>query len=205
MIGGLVLAAGGGTRFGGPKQIARLGGRPMLELPLRAMAAAPLDRVCVVLGSESDAILGAVDLHGAEPLRCERWAEGQAMSLRTGVEALRDCDAIVVALGDQPFLSAVAVERVLCARRTGTDAVRASYDGAPGHPVVIERTQFEGVAALEGDVGARGLLADARVLDVACDGLGRPDDIDTRDQLARAESRGSTEPRAQATEEAVRT
>ncbi len=125
------------------------------------------------------------------------------MSLRAGVEALRDCDAIAVALGDQPFLSTLAVRRVVGARHPGMDAVRASYGGAPGHPVVIERSLFERVAALEGDVGARAVLAEARVVDVACDGLGRPDDIDTRDQLTKAARRGRSAPRRPATEEAM--
>ena len=205
MIGGLVLAAGGGTRFGGPKQLAPMGGRPMLERPLRAMAEASLDRLCVVVGFESEAVLRAVDLHGAEAIRCDRWAEGQAMSLRAGVEVLRaGCDAIVVALGDQPFLSALAVERVVSARRTGADAVRANYGADPGHPVVIERSLFDRVASLEGDVGARAVLAGARVLDVPCDGLGRPDDVDTRDQLMRAARGASGLPETE-TEEAVGT
>jgi molybdenum cofactor cytidylyltransferase len=136
---------------------------------------------------------------------CERWEEGQAESLRTGVESLRDCDAIVVALGDQPFLSSRAVQRVLRARGSGADAVRATYDGTPGHPVVLESVLFERVVSLRGDAGARALLAESHVLDVPCDGLGRPDDVDTRDQLMRAARRGGSGGPELATEEAVGT
>jgi molybdenum cofactor cytidylyltransferase len=204
MIGGLVLAAGRGARFGGPKQLADFGGRPMLERPLRAMAAAGLDRVRVVLGFKSGEILPSVDLHGAEATVCDRWDEGQAASLRAGVEALRDCDALVVALGDQPFLSPRAVERVVRERGSGAYAVRATYGGVPGHPIVLERTLFERALSLRGDEGARTLLAESPVLDVPCDGFGRPDDIDTRDQLdrARRELSGGPQP---AKEEAVTT
>jgi CTP:molybdopterin cytidylyltransferase MocA len=180
---GLVLAAGAARRFGSPKQLAELDGRPLLEHVLSAMAGAPLGRVAVVLGAGSDAILDAVDLHGAVPVVCGGWEEGQAASLRAGLRALADADAVVVALGDQPRLSAAAVARVLTARRPGVDAVRATYDGRAGHPVVLERGLFPRLEALRGDEGARAVLAGVRVEDVPCDGLGRPDDVDTREQL----------------------
>lgn len=185
MIAGVVLAAGAGRRFGSPKQLAPLGGRPLLEHALEHIAAAGLDRVFVVLGSRSDEILEAVDLHGAEPVICRRWREGQAASLRRGVAAAsaEGADAVVVVLGDQPAIAPEAIRRVVAARRPGVDAVRATYGGVPGHPVLLERSLFTHVAALHGDGGARELLTRARVEEVACDGLGTPDDVDTPDEL----------------------
>ena len=184
MIGGLVLAAGAGRRFGGGKLIAPLGGRPLLEHALAAMRAAPVDRTVVVLGAEAERVEAAVDLGGLEVVRCEGWAEGQAASLRAGIGALRDARAAVVILGDQPLISALAIERVLADRgRAGEEATRASYGGVPGHPIVLERTLFAAALALRGDTGARGVLAGARVREVPCDGLGSPDDVDTIDQL----------------------
>lgn len=194
MIGGLVLAAGAGTRFGGAKQLAELHGRPVLEHVLGTMAAAPLDRVVVVIGPEREEIRARVDLHGAEPVVCARWSEGQSASLRAGLDALARCGAVVVALGDQPFLSPRAVRRVLEARDPCRPAVRATYGGTPGHPVVLERRLFGRLGSLRGDVGARAVLDETEVLDVPCDGLGRPDDVDTREQLemaARAGPRGA--------------
>ncbi|MBW3607518.1 MAG: NTP transferase domain-containing protein, partial [Actinobacteria bacterium] len=123
MIAGLVLAAGAGARFGGRKQLAELDGRPLLEHVLAAMAEAPLDRVCVVLGSGASDVIAGVDLHGAEAVVCARWEDGQSASVRAGVEALAGADAVVVALGDQPFLSPRAVERVIAARDGEADAV----------------------------------------------------------------------------------
>ena len=72
-----------------------------------------------------------------------------------------------------------------CSPRAATrfDAVRADYNGRPGHPVVLERGLFPRLTALRGDAGAREVLAGARVCRVPCEGLGRPDDIDTRDEL----------------------
>lgn len=178
-----MLAAGAARRFGSAKQLAELEGRPLLEHVLSAMVAAPLGYVAVVLGAEAEAILEAVDLHGAVPVVCADWEEGQAASLRAGLRALGGADAVVVALGDQPRLASGAVARVLAARRRGVDAVRATYGGRAGHPVVLERSLFPRLEALRGDEGARAVLAEVRVEDVPCDGLGRPDDVDTREQL----------------------
>jgi molybdenum cofactor cytidylyltransferase len=181
-VGGLVLAAGAGTRFGGPKQLAKLDGRPMLEHSLRAMAAATVGRVVVVLGAGAEEIIARVDLHGAEPLVCERWEEGQAASLAGGLGELADCEAVVVTLGDQPRMATEAIRRVIAARG-GSAAVRATYAGLPGHPVVLERELFEPLRDVSGDLGARNLLLSVQVMDVPCDDLGGGEDVDTPAEL----------------------
>ena len=188
MIGGLVLAAGAATRFGAPKQLALLRGRPLLEHVLETFAAAPLDRRVVVLGAEAARVEREVPLHGVRPVRCARWAEGQSASLRAGLAALAGVEAVVVVLGDQPLLAAKAVTRLLSARSPEADALRADYgDGRPGHPVLLEAGTFERLAGLRGDHGARELLQDLRVREVDCAGLGRPDDVDTPEHLEELE------------------
>jgi CTP:molybdopterin cytidylyltransferase MocA len=184
VIGGLVLAAGGSSRFGGPKQLAMLDGRPLLEHVLMALEAAPLDRVAVVLGSHADEVLEGVPLHGAEAVVCDEWHAGMGASLRAGVGALEDCEAVAVALGDQPRLSTAAVARVVSQRGVDELAVRATYGGVPGHPVLLERTLLARVGELHGDAGARDLLHGVPIREVACDGLGSPDDVDTPEALA---------------------
>jgi CTP:molybdopterin cytidylyltransferase MocA len=183
MIGGLVLAAGAGTRFGGRKQLAELDGRPLLEHALRAMTAAPVGRVVVVLGALVEEVTATVDLHGAEPCPCERWDEGQAASLACGLAELADCEAVVVTLGDQPRMSPDAIRRVIAARGTGAAAVRATYHGAPGHPVLLERDLFESFRDVTGDHGARNLLLSVQVRDVPCEDLGGGEDVDTPAEL----------------------
>ena len=186
MIAGLVLAAGEGRRFGSAKQLAPLHGRPLLEHAVAAMASAPLDEVVVVLGARADEVRAGVDVGRARVVVAEDWMDGQSASLRHGVAAVPAAEAVVVALGDQPFLSPGAVEAVLAARGEGADAVRATYGGVPGHPIVLERSLFAAVRELRGDEGARSLLRDARP--VPCDGLGRPDDVDTPEDLDSAVS-----------------
>jgi molybdenum cofactor cytidylyltransferase len=183
VIAGLVLAAGAGTRFGSAKQLAELHGRPLLEHVLRTMAAVQLGRVVVVLGAAAEEILGQVDLHGADPVVCDRWEDGQSASLAYGLAAVDDAEAAVVVLGDQPHLSPEAVERVLRAREAGVEAVRASYDGEPGHPVLLEHSLFAKLRDVSGDRGARNLLRSVKTREVACDDLGGGEDIDTVAQL----------------------
>ena len=182
MIGGLVLAAGAASRFGAPKQLAELDGMPLLEHALRTMTAAPVDRVVVVLGSAADEIAAAVNLCGADPLVCTRWEEGQSASLACGLAELASCEAVVVTLGDQPRVSADAIRRVIGARDTAA-AVRATYGGEPGHPVLLEHDLFEALRDVSGDKGARNLLLSVSVLDVPCDDLGGGEDVDTPAEL----------------------
>jgi CTP:molybdopterin cytidylyltransferase MocA len=184
VIGGLVLAAGASRRFGSVKQLARLDGRPLLEHVLLAMSGASLDRVVVVVGAHADEVVEGVPLHGAEPVVCAGWAEGLAASVRAGVAALDGCDAVAVVLGDQPRVTAAAVARVVSQRGRDELAVRATYGGVPGHPVLLERTLLARVGELQGDAGARDLLHGVPLREVACDGLGSPDDVDTPEALA---------------------
>jgi CTP:molybdopterin cytidylyltransferase MocA len=151
---------------------------------LETLSRTALDRVVVVLGAEADAILERVDLHGAEPVLCERWAEGQSASLACGLAEVADAEAVVIVLGDQPGVSAAAVTRVLDARGNGHDgAVRATYGGTPGHPVVLERHHIPELRDVTGDVGARNVIMRG-LREVECGDLGGGDDVDTPDQLA---------------------
>jgi molybdenum cofactor cytidylyltransferase len=172
--GGLLLAAGEGKRFGGPKQLARVDGRPLIEHALRALGG--LERIVVVLGARAEEIRAGADLGGAEIVVCPDWAEGMGASLRTGLAALRDADEVVIVLADQPFITPEVVARV---RAVPGDAVRAVYDGAPGHPVVVRRAVLDRAGELRGDKGFRGVA----MAEVECGDLADPQDIDTRADL----------------------
>jgi CTP:molybdopterin cytidylyltransferase MocA len=183
VIGGLILAAGKGSRFGGHKQLAELDGRPLLEHAILAMTASPVGRVVVVLGAGAESVIARVDFHGAEPILCARWEEGQSASLACGLAELSGCEAVVVTLGDLPHLSTNAIRRVIAARGEGIEAVRATYSGEPGHPVLLERELIERLRDVTGDHGARNLLLSVSPVEVACDDLGGGEDVDTPAQL----------------------
>ena len=181
-IGGLILAAGEGRRFGGTKQLAELHGRPLLEHAVESMLSVPaVQPVIVVLGHDADAIRAGTELGDARIVECPGWREGQAASLRSGVAALGPVDAAVVTLGDQPFITPEVIEAAL--DLDDHDAVRTTYDGAPGHPVVLSRRLLDRVDELHGDVGFRELLEDARVKRFEAGQLSDPSDIDTRADL----------------------
>ncbi|HEX5194291.1 MAG TPA: nucleotidyltransferase family protein [Solirubrobacteraceae bacterium] len=179
MIAGLVLAAGAGTRFGdGPKQLAELDGRPLLEWSVRAQCdARVLDRVVVVLGAAADRIREVVSFGRAEVVVCEEWRAGQSASLRRGLAAVAGADKVVVTLGDAPLVSAALIERFAAQPAP----VRAVYDGRPGHPVVLGPEQIAAIQAVGGDAGARELLRGAPEIEVGHICSGR--DVDTREDL----------------------
>jgi CTP:molybdopterin cytidylyltransferase MocA len=180
MTNGLILAAGAGTRFGpvSPKQLAPLGGRPLLEWAVRAQCAVPaLERVVVVLGSRAVDVRAAVAFDRAETVVCDDWESGQAASLRRGLRELSDSDRVVITLGDAPLVTPEVIELFVEAE----PRTRAVYHGRPGHPVVLGAEEIAALAALRGDRGARGLLHGGPVLEVGHLCSGR--DVDTPDDL----------------------
>ena len=186
-IGGIILAAGEGRRFGGAKQLAPLNGRPLIEHALEAMLAVPaIDPVVIVLGAHAERIQAEADLRGAEVVVCEAWADGQSASLKAGAAALGEVEAAVITLADQPFITPQVIAGVLDQRGRHL-AVRATYDGRPGHPVLLERRLLDHVRELSGDTGARDLLIGEghRVRRFEAAHLCDPTDIDTREELAR--------------------
>jgi molybdenum cofactor cytidylyltransferase len=187
VIGGLVLAAGEGRRFGGSKLTAELDGRPLIDHAVEAMLAVPaIERVVVVLGAHAEHVAASADLAGVETVICAEWRHGISASLRAGVRALADPDAIVVTLADLPFITPQVIATIVDQVDARAPAARATYDGRPGHPVLIKRQLFQAVEELRGDAGARDLLTGAGVRTLECGHLCRPNDIDTPDDLEAA-------------------
>ncbi len=185
-VASVLLAAGAATRFGGRKQLALLEGRPLLEHALATAAASGTDLTVVVLGAYAEEIEATVDLGDARVVRAADWELGRAASLRAGLAALpADVEAALITLGDEPYVSPAAAARLLAARRPGLAALRASYAGRPGHPVLVERELF---ARLEGapQSGRKPgqVLKAAGAPLIPCDDLGTSVDIDTPAQLA---------------------
>lgn len=179
-----MLGAGEGRRFGGPKQLARLRGRPLLEYAIEAQSLVPaIERIVVVLGAHAEEVMREVDLLDAEPVICAEWAEGQAASLRAGLAELQDADAVVVTLGDQPGITPQVVAMIVDCEESPHLAARAVYDGRPGHPVLIKRPLFPLLRELRGDVGARPVLEQQRIGKLEAAHLCDPMDIDTRADL----------------------
>ena len=148
----VVLAAGEGSRFGGPKQLARIDGTPMLTIVLRAAleaasvlasTGAPVPVRCVV-GARADEVRAVVP-DGVEVLVNDGWREGVASSLRVAVDdAATDpaLGAVSVVLGDQPLVGVAAHVRLDAAHRHGASFAVATYEGRRGHPVLLARRHW---------------------------------------------------------------
>lgn len=185
----VVLAAGISSRLGRPKQTLPLEGKPLLQHVLDAAARAGLDDVIVVLGHAADEVARELRLPpGARTVVNPDFRSGQSSSLRAGLAAVApDAGAVVVLLGDQPRLSPRAIEAVTAAYRAGRGPViQASYGGRGGHPVLLDRGVWTEVLAVEGDVGARDILARHPEWVRAVEVGGRPPtDVDTWEDYER--------------------
>jgi CTP:molybdopterin cytidylyltransferase MocA len=191
-IAAAVLAAGGGSRFGGdvPKPLLLVAGRPLVEHALAAATRSGLAPVLMVVGDRAEQVARAAPV-GVEVVRNDGWRSGIASSLHAALRHLepRRCDAVVVGLADQPLVGAAAFARVAAAYDAGARLAVATYGGVRRNPALVGREHWAEALDLTGDEGARVLLRRHAVAEVVCDGTGDPTDIDTPSDLALVESR----------------
>ena len=183
-VHGLLLAAGAGSRMGTPKALVRdPDGRPWLTRAIHTLVAGGCEQVTVVLGAGAEEALPLLEGTGATAVVAADWASGMSASLRAGLTAAvgTDADAVVVTLVDLPDVGADVLRRLLEPTPQPATLRRASYDGHPGHPVVLGRDHWAGVlATATGDRGARDYLATHDVEVVECGDLATGVDVDSR-------------------------
>lgn len=181
---GLLLAAGAGRRMGMPKALVRDDARtPWLTRSVQVLRDGGCEQVVVVLGAGAEEAAPLLDgMPGVTAVRSEDWSAGMGASLATGLAALdTTVEAAVVHLVDLPDVTAAVVARVLAAGHGPTTLSRASYGGTPGHPVLLGRDHWVGVAeSAVGDRGARAYLAVHDVRLVECGDLATGADVDQR-------------------------
>ncbi len=186
-VAGLVLAAGEGRRMGAPKALLRdAAATPWVVRVVRVLAEAGVTDVVVVAGAAVDEVRGVLLDEDVRVVHAPDWADGMGASLRAGLRHLAQAEDVVAALVclvDTPGLTAPVVRRV--GALAGPDVLaRATYDGAPGHPVLIGTEHFAGVAGTaHGDVGARAYLDTHPTQVVECGDLAAGDDVDTAADL----------------------
>ena len=190
-VAGIILAAGASRRFGSPKQLLPVNGQPLLQGAIDTALASTLSDVLLVLGSSAEAIIDTLALRQAAEqndrfgfIVANDWQHGASASLRAGLDALPDdCRAAAILLGDQPGMTSDIIDTVLAAfAASDLPIARPVYGDAlePGHPVVIDRRLFADLTAIEGDAGARQLLAERADDVLQCILPGNaPRDIDT--------------------------
>lgn len=193
-VTGLLLAAGGGRRFGGPKALVDVGSGPWVVTAARTLLEGGCGDVLVVTGAAAEQVeqivTGIGDARVAST-RCGTWEQGMGESLRAGLTALATRGRTVPAqalvhLVDLPDVGPEVVTRLLAARPPGAGGVggdalvRAAYQGVPGHPVLLGQDHWQAVLDVSrGDAGARAYLRRARPELVECGDLATGVDVDT--------------------------
>ncbi len=182
-VHGLLLAAGAGRRMGTPKALVHDDdGAGWLARSVAVLLDGGCPAVTVVLGAAADEAAALVPAGPVSVVVADGWAEGMGASLRTGLAALpAGPDTVVVSLVDLPDVDARVVRRLVGAGDHAGVLARAAYDGVPGHPVLLGRDHWAGVAAsARGDAGARDYLRARQVTVVECGDLATGRDVDSR-------------------------
>jgi molybdenum cofactor cytidylyltransferase len=191
-IAALVLAGGRSTRYGvRNKLLEPLDGVPLVVRSARAALASRAAPVIVVTGHEADAVAAALADLDVRIVHNPDFADGLSTSLRTGLAAVPpDADGAIVTLGDMPRIEARHLDRLIAAfsPKEGRGIVVPVHLGKRGNPVLFARAYFQELLAIEGDTGARHIIAasasEVAEVDLATDAIFL--DIDTPEALARA-------------------
>jgi molybdenum cofactor cytidylyltransferase len=172
----VILAAGGSTRFGSPKQLALIDGKPMVRRAADIALSAGAAQVIVVLGHAAEEI--APLLLDVTVVINERWRDGLSSSIARGIEAAESMDYALLVLADQVRVDKYDLRMLIEARRD--DAIVATgFAGRAQVPAIFPRTYFSELKALRGDTGARALLRNAKRVSMPNAAF----DVDTRRDL----------------------
>jgi len=190
----IVLAAGRSTRMGGPnKLLAEIGGRPLVRIAAEEALASRARPVIVVTGHQRERVEAALSGLAVKCVHNPDFAEGLSTSLKAGLATVpEDVDGVIVCLGDMPQVTADLLDRLMAALDPDRGALIAmpTTDGKRGNPVVWSRRFFNELAALEGDVGARHLIAryPEAVVEIPVTGNAAFADVDTPEALSRVKA-----------------
>jgi molybdenum cofactor cytidylyltransferase len=162
-IGAVILAAGGSSRFGQPKQLLAFHGKTLVRIVIDAAREAGCSPVMVVIGNNSERLHRELTDANVIAVRNASWQRGIGSSIRTGVQALRDhapeVEAIFLLACDQPAVSARLIEGMIAMQSaTKKDVVASSYADTVGVPALFDRSLFEDLLSLGDESGAKSII-----------------------------------------------
>jgi len=158
----VILAAGTSTRMGTAKQLLPLDDRPLLQHVLDHVRASAVKEIVLVLGFAAEEIRREIDVQKARVVLNESYRQGMGTSLKAGLSAVdpQSAGALIV-LADQPFVQPATLDRLIAEhRRSKAQIVIPTYRGFRGNPVLLDRSVFAEVMALDGDMGCRAIFGD---------------------------------------------
>jgi molybdenum cofactor cytidylyltransferase len=189
-IHALVLAAGASTRFGSPKQLVRLQGRPLLQRTVANAVDVAGHAVTVVLGAHANELAPLLRHSPASVVINREWPEGIGSSIRAGIARMpASADAVLLLLADQAAVTVEDLRRIIGTwRRQPQCIVAARYDSITGVPAIFPRADYPALSGLRGDQGARALLRGRsdRIITIAL--ASAAIDIDTPEDLLKIET-----------------
>jgi molybdenum cofactor cytidylyltransferase len=191
-VGAIVLAAGRSTRMGEAKQLLRLGDSSVLGKTLENVRSAGVDEVVLVLGFSAETIRQQLPISAISGLKVvvnQYYEQGMASSLREGLSALDpQTDAALIVLADQPFVRPETLDQIIDRyRSSNAQIVIPLYKGSRGNPVLLDRSVFPEITALDGDIGCRAIFGShiEGIVKMEVDDAGILLDIDNKDDYER--------------------
>ena len=162
-IGAVVLAAGGSSRFGQPKQLAIFQGEPLVRRIVTAAKDAGCAPVVVVVGAGAAQITPVLAGHSVSIIEHPNWSNGLGSSIAVGVKhaaiIAADLEAVILLTCDQPFVNATTLRQLIQLHlENGTTIVASAYAETLGIPALFGRSCFADLLQLRGDMGAKGVI-----------------------------------------------
>ena len=161
-VGVIVLAAGGSSRMGSPKQLLRYGGQTLIRRAAQTAVESSCDLVTVVIGNDAPQMRRELEDLPVSVVENQNWQTGMSSSIRAGLDDLRghDLDGVLIMLCDQPFVTAGILNDLITTHsKTGKPIVASRYDTIQGVPAFFSRELFKELTLLSADEGARRIIA----------------------------------------------
>ena len=188
-IGAVILAAGSSSRMGEAKQLLRLGATTLLDQVTENVRGSRVDEIVLVLGHEAETIKQTIATKKLKIVVNESYRQGMGTSLRAGLSALpSEVDAALIVLADQPFVRSETFNQIIDHyQQSNAQIVIPTYNGFRGNPVLLDRSVFSEVMALQGDIGCRAIFGShlEGIVKVPVEDIGILLDLDSKDDVAR--------------------
>ena len=162
-VGAIILAAGGSSRFGKPKQLLVFEGESLVRRAVRAATEAGCHPVTVVVGDAGDQIQTELRQTAAVVVENLQWKRGLGTSIRSGLRYLLrltpELEAVILLACDQPFVDKGIITSLNRQRtNSGKSIVGSSYANTLGIPALFERAWFDSLLALPDYSGAKAFI-----------------------------------------------